>query len=98
MRYTVRKSVVDVVGRIWMPGIVCAQRIELSAYDLDNARDDAGKLTRDSVLDWLGSHAGDFASIIDFQASLEDGDTTVDIPFATEEGETAWLDCQSGED
>ena len=38
-------------------------------------------------------NAGDFASIIDFSASIEDGENTVDIPWASEEGEIAYSDA-----
>lgn len=31
MRYTVRKSVIDVVGYIWMPDVLAAQRVELNS-------------------------------------------------------------------
>jgi hypothetical protein len=95
MRYTVRKSVVWVVGRIWQPGVECGQQIEMSASDRENARDGDGKITRESVEWWLATNAPDFQSITDFSASIEDGDETIDIPWATEEGELAYLDATS---
>ncbi len=93
MRYTVRKSVVRVIGRIWMPAIMAAQQIELSSYDLDNAKDEQGNLTRESVDRWLSTHTGDFQSVKDFYASLEVGDQTVEIPWADEESEFTYSDC-----
>ena len=93
MRYTVRKSVVYVVGKIWMPAITAGQEIVLRDYDVENCRDDNGQITRESVSEWLGGNTGDFQSIEDFSASIEDGDQTVDIPWATEEGEMAYSDC-----
>lgn len=88
MRYMVRKSIVDVVGKIWQPyGAVCSLRKELTDDDLANARDSAGKLTRASVDRWVRLNSGDFSEIIDWRASLEDGDQTVDLPWATEDGE-----------
>lgn len=98
MKYTVRKSIVRVVGRIWMPAVIASNVITMSAYDIDNARDEDGKITRESVEDWLGSHAGDFQSIIDFEASIEDGDLTIDIPFASEDGEMAYIDTLGDEE
>lgn len=65
----------------------------LCPYDVENCRDDDGKITRESVERWLCTHAGDFQSITDFSASIEAGETTVEIPFATEDGEMAWCDC-----
>jgi hypothetical protein len=93
MRYTVRKSIVEVIGKIWMPAVTCAQVYTLSAYDLGNARDDDGQLTRESVEDWLSTHAGDFQSIEDFHASLEDGAETIEMPWASEDGEMTFCDC-----
>ena len=98
MRYTVRKSQVQVIGRIWMPSTTAAQTYDLTGYDVDNARGDDGAITRDSVSRWLDTHAGDFASVTDFTASIEDGDTTVDIPWADEESELTFNDCTYGED
>lgn len=98
MRYTVRKSIVRVVGRIWMPAVNASMTYTLRDYDVNNARDDDGQITRDSVDQWLACNAGDFQSIIDFEASIEDGDKTIDIPWATEDGESAYLDTLSVED
>jgi hypothetical protein len=98
MRYTVRKSIVEVVGELWMPSTNAATTITMSEYDIENARDDEGKLTRESLENWLGMHTGDFSRVIDFHASIEDGDTTVDIPWGSEEGEFAYYDCFPSED
>lgn len=93
MRYTVRKSVVQVVGTIWMPMTTAATEYTLTGYDVENARDDDGKITRDSVQRWLDTHAGDFSAVKDFYASIEDGDDTIEIPWASEDSEFAYIDC-----
>lgn len=93
MRYTIRKSVIQVIGKIWMPAILCAQEMTLSAYDVENAKDEDGKLTRDSVEHWLSLHSGDFQSIQDFYASIEDGNETIDIPWKDEESEFTFSNC-----
>lgn len=99
MKYMVRKSEIRVIGPLWMPGATGATTYTLTDHDLDNARDDDGKLTRDSVARWLDSHAGDFQGVTDFYASLEDGDETVDIPWQQgEDSEYAWIDCFPDED
>jgi hypothetical protein len=99
MRYTIRKSVVRVVGRIWMPDTTAATTYELRApYDVDNARGDDGRITRESVARWLDMHARDFASVTDFEASIEDGDETVDIPWASEESELTFSECMFGDE
>ena len=65
----------------------------VNSYDIEYLRDDGGAITRDSVEDWLTTHSGDFQQILDFTASIEDGDTTVDIEWADEEAELTYLDC-----
>ena len=98
MRYTVRKSVVQVIGTMWMPSSTGATSYDLTASDVDNARDDSGAITRESVARWLDSHAGDFSGVLDFNASLEDGDTTVDLPWADEDSELTFNGCMFPED
>jgi hypothetical protein len=93
MRYTVRKSVVDVVGTIWMPMTAAATTYTLSSHDVENARDEDGTVTRESVQRWIDCHAGDFSNVIDWCASLEVGDETVDFDFADEESELTFNDC-----
>jgi len=95
MKYLVRKSVVAVVGGIWMPpGAICAYDYTLTDHDVANIKDRGdGAITRDALDEWLGCHAGDFSSIKDFSASIEDGDESIEIPWATEDGECAYLDC-----
>ena len=95
MKYTVRKSIIQVIGNIWQPGVgLCAMDYTLSAYDLDNARDDDGELTRESVEHWVMLHSGDFQSIKDFHASLEDGPDSIDIPWQFgEDSECEFNDC-----
>jgi hypothetical protein len=95
MKYLVRKSIVQMVGQIWQPGIICGQEKTLSDSDVDNCRDDDGKITRESVEQWLMTHSGDFQSVMDFHASIEGGPNTIDIPWATEEGEMQYYDCVS---
>ena len=97
MRYMVRKSIVEVVGKIWMPSVTCAQTYTLSEYDVENCRDGDGKITRESVERWLDTHAGDFQGIEDFRASIEDGDETIDIPWASEDGGFAFQDATAEE-
>ena len=91
----VLESWVDVVGGIWMPyGAVCSMRYPLSVRDVQHIIEESGKVDRESVADWLArGNAGDFSSVMDFQASIEtpDGDT-VDIPFESEKGEVAYFD------
>lgn len=95
MKYLVRKSIVMVVGEIWMPSVVCAQEIVMRDYDLQNATDESGNITRESLGEWLDCNTGDFASILDFSASLEVGEDTVEIGWATEEGECAYFDAMT---
>ena len=86
----VREDYILVVGRIWMPAITCSLRINLSQYDLDNI----GKFTRENVEQWLSTHSGDFQSVQDFYATAG----RKHIPWATEEGEMAYMETISESD
>lgn len=98
MKYTVRRSIVDVLGYIWMPNVPAAMTLTLSDYDVGNAKDEEGKITRDSVHDWLNRNAGDFSVITDFSASLEDGDETVNIGWESVEAEQDFASLVLGDD
>ena len=76
-----------------LPRVICGQQLTATSYDLENMRDDNGKITRESVANWLTCHSGDFSEVLDFSASLEDGAESIDIPWATEEGELAYADA-----
>lgn len=97
MKYLVRTSFVDVVGKIWMPMVTCSMRYPLREYDLEQMRNESGLITRDDVAQWLCTHTGDFSHIQDFRASLEDGDKTLDFPWATEKGEILYNDTLADE-
>ena len=93
-------SIVQVVGHIWWPmEPVCAMEYKPSLYDVENMREVSGpQITRESVQRWLYFHAGDFSSIIDFRASIVDGDDTVDIEWAQETSEWKYNDAMYGEE
>lgn len=98
-RYIIRHSYVDIVGGIWMPyGAVCSMRMRLSQHDIDDMRDADGKITRESVDRWVSVNSGDFSSLKDWRASIEDGNTTIDLPFTSEDGELAYLDTLAEEE
>lgn len=96
MRYTVRTSLVSVVGRIWMPAATCAMDYTLSAHDVENMRGEDGSITREDVADWISTHSGDFQSIADFSASIEDGEATLDFDWADPISESTYHDCMFG--
>ena len=100
MRYMVRTSVVHVIGRIWMPSTTAAMTYTLDSHDVENATDDDGKITRDSLQGWLDTHTGDFAEITDWSASIEPSDDsdTVDFDWTDEESEMIFGDCMMGDD
>jgi hypothetical protein len=93
MRYTVRKSIVQIVGYLWMPQCKAATEQSVSSYDIENMTDDDGNVTRDSVEQWVMTHSGDFSSVIDFRADLEVGDKTIVIDWEKEESECDFADC-----
>ena len=84
MRQVITYNFIDVVGTIWLPPVTASYRYTLSLYDLENI----GEFTRENVEAWLATHAGDFQSVQDFYATAGD----VQIPWATEEGEIAYLE------
>ncbi len=92
MRYIVRRSYVDVLGYIWMPHALCSLHVPCDGHAIENMRDNAGHITRDSIADWLTRNTGDFQSVEDFSASIEDGDETLDFPWSSEENECRYLD------
>lgn len=88
MRFTVRRSEVYVLGRIWQPNTgLCAYTYTIPAG--------AGIITREHVQAWLDSNAGDFQSITDFSASIEHGNRTIEIPFALPDSEAIYQECAS---
>jgi len=67
---------------------------DLSAYDIENIRDEDGMITRDGIENWLGMNAGDFSSVHDFEASIEDGEKSLDFHWAKgEDSEVTYCDA-----
>ena len=91
-RYTVIVRKVQVVGKLWMGGNA-AMEYTMSAEDLDRLKAE-GEVTREVVDDWLSTKTGDFQSVTDFRADLDD----IDIPWGTEEGEMIFNDCMYPEE
>ena len=81
-RYTVVTYTVDVLGKGWY-GQTIAMRYTLSAWDREGMPE-----TRDGVQAWLDRHAGDFASVTDFSASLAE----TEIYWGSAKNEDAFLD------
>ena len=91
MYYTARHDYVVVVGGIWMPyGATCSMRRDLSDYDLENI----GEFTRENVERWVDTNMGGFSTIIDLHATAGHEE----IPWATEDGEVAYLDTLGTDD
>ena len=67
MKFVVEKNWINVLGRIWMPyGLLSTMTIDLD----DRKIRQIGEPTRENVENWLNINAGDFSSIIDFQAVI----------------------------
>lgn len=87
--YTVRRDFVQVIGKIWQPGLsTFAREYKLDSYALRNMSESETP-TRGEVERWLGTHAGDFSAIEDFRASIG----TYEIPWANEDSELTFNDC-----
>jgi len=110
---------IDVLGAIWQPGFdACAMTYSLTAYDVGNMRGrtlargggdrSQTSITRADVEDWLGANSGDFQSITDFAASIDDGPLpacdacghvrrkVIGFPWSSEENEFAFQDAMFG--
>ena len=88
-------SFIDVIGPIWQPGCVCSMRYTPSNHDLENMRDETGKVTREAVANWLSNHTGDFQYIEDFYADLELPEGNIIFEWSSEEAEIAYLETIS---
>ena len=102
MRYIVRKSIIQVVGDLWA-GYIGATDYTLTDDDVmaliaigAKRADWDGTLTRADVLAWLAKQ--DFQRIVDFYASLEVGDVTIEFDWQTESGEETYFDCLEDDD
>ena len=86
MKFTIDRNWIEVVGYLWQ-GPKGSLRIKLTAKEVA----EVGEPTRENVRKLLSPlrHGGDFQDIIDFRAIV--GET--EIPWATEEGEALWDDC-----
>lgn len=84
--YTVMENHILVTGKGWYNQPIC-NRIELRRGDLENVKSaiDSGQDTREAVENWLDCHSGDFQSIKDFSAILDN--LGIIIPFENEESE-----------
>lgn len=85
MKLTIERNWIEVIGTIWMPAATCAQRIDLTRYDIENI----GEPTRDNVELWLTMHSGDFQHVQDFRAIV--GETVID--WNNPDSEFTYNDC-----
>ena len=91
-KITIRRSYIIILGRLWMPQCMASMYKMLSAYYAENIRAEGdGEITREAIEQWLAVNSGDFSSVVDFVASIEDGDETRDFEWTTEENEIAYL-------
>jgi hypothetical protein len=80
---------INVVGEGWLPpGVPIAMSLDLRQYDIDNICRSGG-WNRDSVEQWLHTHAGDFSVVHDFFATCKDWE---DIQWGDEDYEMEFND------
>ena len=82
-RYTVIVREIQVVGRLWS-GVKGAYSRSLTQHDVEQI----GELTRENISNWIDSHFGDFESITDFHADLDDFDS----PWDDEDSEMFYME------
>lgn len=98
-KYIVRRSYVIILGRLWMPQCMASMYKVLSPYDVENIRAEGdGEIAREAIEQWLTANSGDFSSVVDFVASIEDGEETRYFEWTTEENEIAYLDTLPAEE
>ena len=92
MRYIVTKQRVQVIGKIWQPGVgICAEVKDLTDYDMSNI-EDPGNLA--DVEHWISLHFGDFREILDFRADFHWNDIQIVYEWKNgEESELAFADA-----
>ncbi len=90
--YTVKENYVNVLGYMWLPNSQATYRYDLRQYAIDNMKDDEEKITRESVENWLSMNAGDFQSITDFYAIIDNESVVID--WEKEENEITFNDIQ----
>lgn len=95
MKYTVTKSVIWVLGVMWMPPVPATMTLELDDYDINNLRsrrEASDGNWRNAVERWLSLNSGDFQEVLDFSASLEIDDETVNLDWENPESEFQYND------
>jgi len=109
-RITKIVNTIDVLGRIWQPGVgPCAMTYTLRDYDVNNIIDySAGEnplINREGVERWLSMNSGDFSSIIDFRYNITvetnsqtRAYTDFTSEFESEDNECTFWDCMSPSD
>jgi len=97
MKYTIRKSIIEVVGNIWQPGAPpCCMEYTLSDAQMKECRLQGLIFhPREVIANWLKHNAGDFQDILDFHASLEVEETTLEIPWESEDNEILFSEVMS---
>lgn len=77
-----------------MPACNGAYTYRLEPRDVESIRErsaDGATIDRGGVEKWLALHTGDFQEILDFRATIGDGE--FDCDFASEDGTLAYCDC-----
>ena len=90
MIYEIKEAVIYVLGYIWQPlGYPCCIVLNLTTGNVEELRDVAGAITRESVKAWVSNslNVGDFQRIVDFRASIYE----LEIPWELEDSETTFI-------
>lgn len=94
-RYTVVKSIVQIVGKGWYGQTIATEK-DLCSRDLANILEyiesEDGN-ARDGLEQWLLFNTGDFQSLTDFYAELETDEGTVTIDWEDAENGYIYNDC-----
>jgi hypothetical protein len=90
MRYTVVKSVLQVIGELW-GGSIGSYQYTLKPEDLEQMKHD-GVFCREAISSWVNSklNTGDFSIVADWRAEIENGDKTLEFDWSDSGSADIW--------
>jgi len=95
----VHKNYVNIIGRIWMPPVIGALDKHLSPSDIKSMVNEDGTITKEDVKDWVNKNSGDFQTVLDFEALIDDAPQgPLEIDWAKDESGAIWDNCMFGDE
>ena len=94
--YIVHENYVQVIGKTWA-GYEGLYQYPITAQDIETMAGATQSIKRADVAKWLKTHAGDFQSITDFHAMIDNapGGSSVEFPWWNKENEELYENMQN---